>query len=75
MDLMMQGVVLMVIGMVTVFAFLLLLIISMNGLTLFFKKFGHLFPAEEEASVKAVLTADPLAEIAVALATIRAKRG
>ena len=75
MELMMQGVVLMVIGMATVFAFLVLLILSMNVSAAFFRKFAHLFPEEIKAAKPAAAAADPSAEIAVALAAIRAKRG
>ena len=76
MDLLMQGVVLMVIGMATVFSFLVLLIAFMNASAAFFKKFSHLFPEEQSAPVKKAAPAtDPAEEIAVALATIRAKRG
>ncbi|MBN2164127.1 MAG: OadG family protein [Pontiellaceae bacterium] len=73
---MMQGVVLMVIGMATVFAFLVLMIFAMNCSAAFFRKFAHLFPEKEVAAPKkAAAAADPVAEIAVALAAIKAKRG
>ena len=75
MELLMQGIVLMVIGMATVIAFLVLLILSMNGSAAFFRKFAHLFPEEAQAPKKAASPVDPVAEIAVALAAIRAKRG
>ncbi len=75
MDLLMQGLVLMVIGMATVFAFLVLLILAMNGSAAFFRKFAHLFPEEEQLPAKAASAMDPVAQIAVALAAIRAKRG
>ena len=75
MDLLMQGIVLMVIGMATVVAFLVLLIVAMNGSAAFFSKFAHLFPEEEQSPAKAVGTTDPIAQIAVALAAIKAKRG
>lgn len=75
MDLLMQGIVLMVIGMATVFAFLVLLILAMNGSAAFFSKFAHLFPEETQTPVKAARSADPVAQIAVALAAIKAKRG
>jgi sodium pump decarboxylase gamma subunit len=71
MDLLMQGIVLMVIGMATVFAFLVLLILAMNGSAAFFKKYAHLFPEEE----KTPAAGDRLAPIAIVLAAIRAKRG
>jgi sodium pump decarboxylase gamma subunit len=75
MDLLMQGIVLMVIGMATVFAFLVLLIVAMNSSAAFFSKFAHLFPEEVETSSKPAVASDPIAEIAVALAAIRSKRG
>ena len=74
MELLMQGVTLMVIGMATVFSFLVLLILAMNGSAAFFSKFAHLFPEEAKAASKAA-PSDPVAEIAVALAAIKAKRG
>ena len=73
MELLMQGVVLMVIGMATVFGFLVLLILAMNGSAAFFRKFAHLFPEGVVATKTAA--PDPVAEIAVALAAIRAKKG
>lgn len=73
--LMMQGVVLMAIGMATVFVFLVLMIVAMNCSAAFFSKFAHLFPEEQPAASKKSAPADPVAEIAVALATIKAKRG
>ena len=75
MELLMQGVTLMVIGMATVFAFLVLLIVAMNSSAGFFKKFAHLFPEETVEAPKKAAAVDPSAEIAVALAAIRAKRG
>ena len=75
MDLLMQGLVLMVIGMATVFAFLVLMIVAMNRSAAFFKKFAHLFPEEQATPAKAAPAAGPAVEIAIALATIKAKRG
>jgi sodium pump decarboxylase gamma subunit len=75
MDLLMQGIVLMVIGMATVFAFLLLLVVAMSGSAAYFRKFAHLFPEEIKTPTKAAPATDPVAEIAVALAAITAKRG
>ena len=75
MELLMQGIVLMVIGMATVFAFLVLLILSMTGSAAFFRKFAHLFPEEVEVPKQSAAAADPVTEIAIALAAIRAKRG
>ncbi len=67
-----QGLVLMIVGMATVFAFLVLLVVAMQLSAVFFKKFAHLFP-EETLSESG--TVSPAAAIAVALAAIRAKRG
>lgn len=70
---MQQGLVLMVVGMATVFAFLVLLVAAMQLSASFFRKFAHWFPEEESAPAAAAT--DPVAEIAVALAAVRAKRG
>jgi len=75
MDLLMQGLVLMVIGMATVFAFLVLMIVAMNCSAAFFKKFAHLFPEEEATPAKVASATDPAVGIAIALAAIKAKRG
>ena len=74
-NLMAQGLVLMAIGMATVFVFLVLMIVAMNCSAAFFRKFAHLFPEAQPAAAKTAAPADPVAEIAVALAAIRAKRG
>ncbi|HKL21297.1 MAG TPA: OadG family protein [Tichowtungia sp.] len=68
-----QGLVLLIVGMATVFAFLVLLVIAMQTSAAFFKKYAHLFP--EEAPQTSAPAADPSAAIAAALAAIRAKRG
>ena len=73
-NLFMQGLVLMAIGMATVFVFLVLMLITMSSSAAFFRKFAHLFPEQAAAAPKKAVT-DPMAEIAVALATIKAKRG
>ena len=75
MELLMQGVTLMVIGMATVFSFLVLLILAMSSSAAFFRKFAHLFPEEVQEAAKVDSKSDPVAEIAVALAAIKAKRG
>lgn len=76
MELLQQGGVLMLIGMATVFAFLVLMVWIMNSTAAFFRKFAHLFPEEQPAAArKPAPAADPVAEIAVALAAIKAKRG
>ncbi len=75
MELLKQGGVLMFVGMATVFAFLVLMVWIMTGTAAFFRKYAHLFPEETAAAPKAKTAADPGAEIAVALAAIKAKRG
>ncbi|NLX26812.1 MAG: OadG family protein [Lentisphaerae bacterium] len=73
---MMNGLVLMVIGMATVFAFLVLMVFAMNCSAAFFRKFAHLFPEAPAAVPKnKAAAADPAAEVAVVLAAIKAKRG
>ena len=67
-----QGLVLLIVGMATVFGFLVLLVASMQLSAAFFKKFAHLFPEE---TVAETAPASPAQAIAVALAAIRAKRG
>jgi len=74
MENLMDGLVLMVIGMATVFTFLVLLILAISGSAAFFRKFAHLFP-EEVKQTASRGSADPVAQIAVALAAIKAKRG
>ena len=69
-----QGIVLMIVGMGTVFGFLVLLVVSMQLSAVFFKKFAHLFP-EEVAQASTPAATNPAAAIAVAIAAIRAKRG
>ena len=68
-----QGGTLMVIGMATVFAFLVLLIGAMKASAAYFKKFADRY-TEPEAPVK-VSGGGGDVEVAVALAAIRAKRG
>ena len=68
-----QGIVLLIVGMGTVFGFLVLLVAAMQLTAIFFSKFAHLFP--EEVKTTAAPAANPTAAIAVALAAIRAKRG
>jgi sodium pump decarboxylase gamma subunit len=70
-----QGIVLMVIGMATVFGFLVLLVVAMQLSANFFKKFSHLFPEAAPAASKAPVPSDETTQIAVALAAIRAQRG
>ena len=71
-NLLSQGVTLMVIGMATVFAFLVLLIGAMRASAAYFKKFADRF---EEAEKMATVQRGGDVEVAVAIAAIRAKRG
>ena len=69
-----QGLVLMVVGMLTVFAFLTLLVFAMGASAAFFSKFAHLFPDPEPTGAskpkKHVSSND--ADIAVAIAAVKA---
>jgi sodium pump decarboxylase gamma subunit len=65
-----QGAVLMVIGMGVVFAFLTLLVISMNCSAAFFKKYAHLFP-EEPVQGPARKTGTDCSDVALAVAMVR----
>ena len=76
MELLGQGITLMVIGMATVIVFLVLLIAVVNASAGFFRKFAHLFPEEVAATKTSAKTGvDPAEEIAAIIAAIRAKRG
>ena len=68
-----QGLVLMIVGMGTVFGFLVLMVTTMQLSAVFFKKFALLFPEDVIESSRP--TTNPATAIAVALAAIRAKRG
>ena len=61
-----QGIVLMVVGMATVFAFLVLLVACMQLSSRFFEAFAHWFPEEQPEGTD-------LAEIAAAVAAVRAR--
>ena len=71
-NLLSQGVTLMVIGMATVFAFLVLLIGAMRASAAYFKKYADRF---EEAEKTATVQRGGDVEVAIAIAAIRAKRG
>lgn len=66
-----QGLVLLVVGMGTVFAFLILMVGAMQLSAVFFKKFAHLFPEAAPKSSKPTPVAD-FSEIAVAIAAVKA---
>jgi sodium pump decarboxylase gamma subunit len=66
-----DGVWLMIIGMATVFAFLTLLVGTMQASAAFFHSYGHLFPEPEPPTPRRSLPAgDPSPDIAVVLAAI-----
>ena len=69
-----EGIFLMIIGMGTVFLFLVLMILAMSGSARFFQKFAHLFPEEAQQPAKATNSNNEIEEIAVAIAAVRAKR-
>jgi len=71
---MIEGIFLMIIGMGTVFVFLILMIIAMNSSARFFQKFAHLFPEEMQQSTQTTPSNNQIEEIAVAIAAIKAKR-
>lgn len=73
-NLILDGLVLMVVGMSVVFAFLGLMIGAMNLCASFFIRFAHLFPETPKAGAKpAAQKAEDLTEIAVALAAVKAR--
>ena len=74
-----DGLSLMVVGMVTVFSFLALLVVVLELSARVFASYGHLWPEPvEDAPAPTVSTASPTqprhAEVAVALAAIEAHR-
>ncbi len=66
-----QGLTVMIIGMATVFAFLVLLIFSIKGASLYFVKNAHKF----EESKNDQNNNDLKKNIAIAIAAIKAKKG
>lgn len=75
-SLILDGLVLMVVGMSVVFAFLALLISAMNLSATFFIRFAHLFPeAPAKAAAQPAQKADDCTAIAVAIAAIKARIG
>ncbi len=66
----MQGFVLMFVGMFVVFAFLILLVCCMNISAAFFKKHAHLFPEEQKTSALKKISTD-YADVAVAVAAVK----
>ncbi len=71
---MVEGLWLMAIGMATVFAFLGVMVLTMQGSAAFFDSYGHLFP-EPEPPPKRVPEATVPIEIAVVLAAVAHHRG
>jgi oxaloacetate decarboxylase gamma subunit len=70
-----DGLVLMVVGMSVVFAFLGLLVGAMNLCASFFIRFAHWFPEAPVKAAQPVQKADDCTAIAVAIAAIKARRG
>ncbi len=68
-----EGFVLLIIGMVTVFAFLQLMVMIMNLSAKFFIKFAHLFPEAKSVPAAPAPSFD-FTEIAVAIAAVKAHR-
>ena len=64
----MQGITLLLIGMSTVFVFLVLLIVAMNCSAGFFKKFAHLFPEETVEMISVAEEANNLEQVLVDVA-------
>ena len=68
-----QGLTVLVVGITTVFAFLILLVVVMLVSPWFFGRFPHLFPEPDQAEAEAVNATDNLSEIAVVIAAVRAR--
>jgi len=66
-----QGLTVLVVGITTVFAFLVLLVAVMQASTWFFGRFAHLFP--EPSQTVPATGKDDLSEIAVVIAALRAR--
>ncbi len=69
-----EGFELMGVGMVVVFAFLILLVFSLELSTRFFEKFGHLFPDPAPDETPAQRPSGPAPDLAVAVAAAARKR-
>jgi len=65
-----QGFVLLLVGMLVVFAFLILLVCCMNLAATFFKKYARWFPEEEKTTPGKIISTDD-ADIAVAVAAVK----
>jgi oxaloacetate decarboxylase (Na+ extruding) subunit gamma len=73
MDVLSEGLRLMVVGMSVVFSFLILLVVAMKASAAFFKRFAHLFPEEQKPTTGLQRVAeDNHADIAVAIAAVKA---
>jgi sodium pump decarboxylase gamma subunit len=70
----MEGLRLMAVGMITVFAFLTLLVGMMKASAAFFEKFADRFPEEEHPEKSSRSSADRDGEIALVLAIAEAHR-
>lgn len=74
-NMILDGLVLMVVGMSVVFAFLGLLVGAMNLCASFFIRFAHLFPEAPAKASQPAQKADDCTAIAVAIAAIKARIG
>jgi len=68
---MQEGLVLTIVGMSTVFGFLILMVAAMNLSAKFFTAFAHRFPEESPKAAKTASQGD-LTEIAIAIAAVKA---
>jgi sodium pump decarboxylase gamma subunit len=66
------GLTLMLVGMGTVFLFLVILVLVMMGMATFFTTFAHLFPEAQPATKARATTTDEPAQIAIAIAAVKA---
>jgi sodium pump decarboxylase gamma subunit len=67
-----QGLAFMLIGMLVVFAFLIMLVGSMNAAAAFFKRFAHLFPEQQQGSSNLKRISSDCADIAAVVAAVAA---
>lgn len=72
---MQQGLVLMIVGMGTVFGFLILMVACMHAAARFFNTFAAWFPEPAAPAASRAPVTDNLAEIAAAVAAVRAHTG
>jgi sodium pump decarboxylase gamma subunit len=67
-----QGLTLLIAGMGTVVVFLWIMVLLMQAMAAFFRRFAHLFPEEETAASHiSRIKADESLDIAIAIATVK----